>query len=109
MTRESAPAAQRPKTGRTYSGTRGRRPSLLLGISVAAAASAGVLAGCSSANGAAPATSGTGGTPTGAAGTTVATRTVSGVGTVLTDQSGRPGIGMASCTGSGEALGLRPV
>lgn len=89
MTRESAPAAQRRKTGGTYPGTRGRRPSLLLGIGVAAAASAGVLAGCSSANGAAPATSGTGGTPTGGAGATVATRTVSGVGTVLTDQSGK--------------------
>ena len=50
MTRESAPAAQRRKTGGTYSGTRGRRPSLLLGIGAAAA---GVLAGCSSANGAA--------------------------------------------------------
>jgi len=92
MTSEFITAAPRRKTGGTYSGTRGRRPRLLLGIGIAAAASAGVLAGCSSGNGAASAASGsggTGGTPTGTAGVTVATRTVSGVGTVLTDQAGK--------------------
>jgi predicted lipoprotein with Yx(FWY)xxD motif len=62
---------------------------MLLGIGVAAAAAAGVLAGCSSGNGTPAAASGTGGTQTGTTGMTVATRTVSGVGTVLTDQSGK--------------------
>jgi len=91
MTRASTSAARHVKTGRTSTGTRERqrRPRLLLGIGVAAAASAGVLAGCSSGNSAASAASGTGGTPTSTAGVTVATRTVSGVGTVLIDQSGK--------------------
>jgi len=92
MTSEFSTAVPRRKTGGTHSGTRGRRPRLLLGIGVVAAASAGVLAGCSSGNGAASAasgTGGTGGTATGSAGVTVTTRTVSGVGTVLTDQAGK--------------------
>jgi predicted lipoprotein with Yx(FWY)xxD motif len=78
--------------------------SLVAGLTVAAAA--GLLAGCASGNGSAPA-SGAGGTGQQAAGMTIATRAVAGVGTVLTDQSGKTlytpeqeAQHMIKCTGS---------
>jgi predicted lipoprotein with Yx(FWY)xxD motif len=90
MTSESTPAAQGRETGRTYSGARGRLPRRPLVAGLAAVAAAGVLAGCGTGNGSASAASGAGDTQQkGAAAITISTREVSGVGTVLTDQSGK--------------------
>jgi predicted lipoprotein with Yx(FWY)xxD motif len=98
------------QTGRTYSAARGRRPRLALvtGLAgVAGVAVAGLVAGCSSGNGAAPAASGAGGTQQGVSAITVSTRQIAGVGTVLTNQSGKTlytpeqeASGTIKCTGS---------
>jgi predicted lipoprotein with Yx(FWY)xxD motif len=91
-------------TGRTHS--TGRGPVV---AALTAAAAAAVLAGCASGgNGSSSAASGSagGGQQSGAA-TTIASRQVSGVGTVLTDQSGKTlytpeqeANGTIKCTGS---------
>jgi predicted lipoprotein with Yx(FWY)xxD motif len=86
---------------------RGKRPavrgSLIAGL--AAVAVAGLAAGCSS--GSSSAAAGGGGTQQAAAGLTISSRQVSGVGTVLTSQSGRTlytpeqeANGTIKCTGS---------
>jgi predicted lipoprotein with Yx(FWY)xxD motif len=75
---------------------------------LAGLAAAGLLAACSSGNGAAAAAGGTGsGQQKGTAGITVSARTVTGVGTVLTNQSGKTlytpqqeAGGAIKCTGS---------
>lgn len=68
----------------------GRLPHRPLVAGLAGLAAAGLLAACSSGNGAAAAAGGTGsGQQKGSAGITVSARTVTSVGTVLTDQSGK--------------------
>jgi predicted lipoprotein with Yx(FWY)xxD motif len=67
-----------------------RLPHRPLVAGLAGLAAAGLLAACSSGNGAAAAAGGTGsGQQKDASGITVSARTVTGVGTVLTDQSGK--------------------
>jgi predicted lipoprotein with Yx(FWY)xxD motif len=85
-----------------------RLPHRPLVAGLAGLAAAGLLAACSSGNGAAAAAGGTGnGQQKDAGGVTVSARTVSGVGTVLTDQSGKTlyspqqeAGGMIKCTAS---------
>jgi predicted lipoprotein with Yx(FWY)xxD motif len=74
---------------------------------LAAVAVTGLVAACSSGNGTAPAASSGGSTQQGASGITVSTRQITGVGTVLTDQSGKTlyspeqeAGGTIKCTGS---------
>ena len=90
MTSQSSTAVQGREAGRTYPGARGRLPRHPLMAGLAAVAAAGLLAGCgNSGYGSASATAGPGGAPRQAAGVSIATRAVTGVGTVLTDQSGK--------------------
>jgi predicted lipoprotein with Yx(FWY)xxD motif len=99
MTRNPTPAM----TGRTHSTARGP-----LVAALTAAAAAAVLAGCASGSGSSSAASGSaGGAQQGGAAITISSRQVSGVGTVLTDQSGKTlytpeqeANGMIKCTGS---------
>jgi predicted lipoprotein with Yx(FWY)xxD motif len=85
-----------------------RLPHRPLVAGLAAVAAAGVLAACSSGNGTAAAAGGAGnGQQKDASGITVSARTVAGVGTVLTDQSGKTlyspqqeAGGMIRCTAS---------
>lgn len=99
MTSKSTPAAQDMRN-------RGTRPavlgSLIAGLAVAVA---GLVAGCSSGSSSAPA--GSGSTQQATAGLTISSRQVIGVGTVLTNQSGRTlytpeqeASGSIKCTGS---------
>ncbi|MGH3209327.1 MAG: COG4315 family predicted lipoprotein [Trebonia sp.] len=105
MTSVHAQAFQGRGTGRSHSGTRGGLP---LAAVLAAVAAAGLVAGCSSGSSTASAAGGGGGTQAkNAAGVTISTRAVTGVGTVLTDQSGKTlytplqeASGVIKCTGS---------
>jgi predicted lipoprotein with Yx(FWY)xxD motif len=87
MRSKSTSAALLAMTGRTHSIARGRELRGPLVAALAAAAAAGVLAGCASGGGSA--SNGAGGTQPGGAGITISSRQVSGVGPVLTDQSGK--------------------
>jgi predicted lipoprotein with Yx(FWY)xxD motif len=108
MRSKSTTATLLAMTGRTHSTARGRVPRGPLVAAIAAAAAAGVLAGCASGSSSASAASnGAGGTQPGGAGITISSRQVSGVGTVLTDQSGKTlytpeqeANGTIKCTGS---------
>jgi len=100
MTSKSSPAAQDMRSGDTRPAVRG---SLIAGL--AAVATAGLIAACSS--GSSSAAAGGGSTQQAAAGLTISSRPVSGVGTVLTSQSGRTlytpeqeANGSIKCTGS---------
>jgi predicted lipoprotein with Yx(FWY)xxD motif len=107
MRNEHAQTFPGRETGRRHWGTRGR---LRFAGGLAAVAAAGLVAGCasaSSASPAAPAAGGGGSTQANGAGVTISTRVVSGVGTVLTDQSGKTlytpqqeAGGVIKCTGS---------
>lgn len=108
MTSEPRVAAQGREAGETHSAARGRLPRRPLMASLAAVAAAGLLAACSSGNGSAAAagTAG-GGQQAGGGAITISTRMVSGVGMVLTDQSGKTlyspqqeAGGVIKCTGS---------
>jgi predicted lipoprotein with Yx(FWY)xxD motif len=86
---------------------RSRLPRSPLVAGLAAAAVAALVAGCGSGDGAAPAASGAGGPQHDASGITISTRQISGVGTVLTDQTGKTlytpeqeASGTIKCTGS---------
>ena len=88
---DSRSAPQGQETGTMHSGAhdRVRYRALMVGV---AAAVAGLLAACGSGSGngyAAPAGSTSSAQQNAAAGMTISTRTVAGVGTVLTDQSGK--------------------
>lgn len=105
MRSKSTPAARGQETGRRYPGPCDRLCRRPLVAGLAAVAAAGLLAGCGSGNGSASATGGT--HQKDAAGSTIATREVTGVGTVLTDQSGKTlytplqeAGGTIKCTGS---------
>jgi predicted lipoprotein with Yx(FWY)xxD motif len=108
MRSKSTAATLLATTGWTHSTARGRVLRGPLVAAIAAAAAAGVLAGCASGSGSASAASnGAGGTQQGGAGVTISSRQVSGVGTVLTDQSGKTlytpeqeASGTIKCTGS---------
>jgi predicted lipoprotein with Yx(FWY)xxD motif len=108
MRSKSTTAALLAMTGRTHSTARGRVSRGPLVATIAAAAAAGVLAGCASGGGSTSAASnGAGGTQQGGAGTTISSRQLSGVGMVLTDQSGKTlytpeqeANGTIKCTGS---------
>jgi predicted lipoprotein with Yx(FWY)xxD motif len=107
MTSKSTPAAQDAKN-------HGKRPAVLgsLIAGLAAVAVAGLAAGCSSGSSSAPAGGGStqqagGGTQQAVAGLTISSRQVSGIGMVLTNQSGRTlytpeqeASGSIKCTGS---------
>jgi predicted lipoprotein with Yx(FWY)xxD motif len=107
MTSKTTPAAQDMRN-------RGTRPAVrgLLIAGLAAVAVAGLVAGCSSGGSSASAGGGStqqagGGTQQAGAGLTISSRQVSGVGTVLTNQSGRTlytpeqeANGSIKCTGS---------
>ena len=107
MTSKSTAAAQDMRNGGKRPAVRG---SLIAGL--AAVAVAGLVAGCSSGSSSAAAADGStqqavGGTQQAAAGLTISSRQVSGVGTVLTNQSGRTlytpeqeANGSIKCTGS---------
>jgi predicted lipoprotein with Yx(FWY)xxD motif len=107
MTSKSTPAAQASKNHGKRPAARG---SLIAGL--AAVAAAGLIAACGSGGGSAAAGGGStqqagGGTQQAAAGLTISSRQVSGVGTVLTNQSGRTlytpeqeANGSIKCTGS---------
>ena len=108
MRSKSTTATLLATTGWTRSTARGRMLRGPLAAALAAAAAAGVLAGCASGGGSASAAgNGGGGTQQGGAGITISSRQVSGVGTVLTDQSGKTlytpeqeANGTIKCTGS---------
>ena len=107
MTSKSTTAAQDMRNGSKRRAVRG---SLIAAL--AAVAVAGLVAGCSSGSSSAAAADGStqqavGGTQQAAAGLTISSRQVSGVGTVLTNQSGRTlytpeqeANGSIKCTGS---------
>jgi predicted lipoprotein with Yx(FWY)xxD motif len=108
MTSQSIPAVRRREAGNAHAGVPGRRARLPLAAGLAAVAVAGLVAGCSSGNGTASAGTGSasGTQPSGDAPITISTRPVSGVGTVLTDQSGKTlytpqqeAQGVIKCTG----------
>ena len=108
MRSKSTPAALLATTGWTHSTARSRVLRGPLVAALAAAAAAGVLAGCASGGGSTSAAgNGAGSTQPGGAGTMISSRQVSGVGTVLTDQSGKTlytpeqeANGTIKCTGS---------
>jgi len=108
MRSKSTPAALLATTGWTHSTARSRGLRGPLVAALAAAAAAGVLAGCASGGGSTSAAgNGAGSTQPGGAGTMISSRQVSGVGTVLTDQSGKTlytpeqeANGTIKCTGS---------
>jgi predicted lipoprotein with Yx(FWY)xxD motif len=108
MRSKSIPATLLATTGWTYSTARSQVLRGPLVAALTAATAAGVLAGCASGGGSASAASnGAGGTQPGGAGITISSRQVSGVGTVLTDQSGKTlytpeqeANGTIKCTGS---------
>jgi predicted lipoprotein with Yx(FWY)xxD motif len=108
MRSKSTSAVLLATTGWTHSTARGRGLRGPLVAALAATSAAGVLAGCASGGGSASSVSnGTGGTQPGGAGITISSRQVSGVGTVLTDQSGKTlytpeqeANGTIKCTGS---------
>jgi len=93
MASESKPPAWVRETVRTTRGARGWLSHHPLVTGLSAAALAGLLAACSSGNGSTAATAGAAGAAGGqqkdAGVIAISTRTVAGVGTVLTDQSGR--------------------
>jgi predicted lipoprotein with Yx(FWY)xxD motif len=103
MRSRSTSPAHLAMTGRTRSTARGP-----LVAALTAAAAAAVLAGCASGNGSSSAASGSaGGARQSGAAITISSRQVSGVGTVLTDQSGKTlytpeqeANGTIKCTGS---------
>jgi predicted lipoprotein with Yx(FWY)xxD motif len=108
MASESKPSAGGREIARTTLGARGwlARHPLVTGL--AATALAGLLAACGSGNGSPAAAGGAADGPQQVAGQlTISTRTVAGVGTVLTDQSGKTlytsqqeARGVIKCTGS---------
>jgi predicted lipoprotein with Yx(FWY)xxD motif len=106
MRKRFAPA-EGTETGETRPAARARLPRSPLVAGLAAVAVAGLVAGCSSGSSTASAASGTGGTQSGASAITISTRQITGVGTVLTDQSGKTlyspeqeASGMIKCTGA---------
>ena len=91
MASDSRPVPQGQETGTMHPGAfdRVRYRALMVGV---AAAAAGLLVACGSGSGngySAPASGTSSAQQNAAAGMTVSTRTVAGVGTVLTDQSGK--------------------
>jgi len=108
MASESKPVAGGQGTARTNRGAHGQLARNPLVTGLAAAALAGLLAACGSGSGSTAAAGGAAGGPRQDAGQlAVATRTVAGVGTVLTDQSGKTlytpqqeARGVIKCTGS---------
>ena len=108
MSSEPRTGAQGREAGEAHSGTRGRLSRRPLMAGLAAVAAAGLLAACSSGNGPAAATGPAGNGQQQDAGVpTISTRMVTGVGMVLTDQSGKTlysptqeGHGVIKCTGS---------
>jgi predicted lipoprotein with Yx(FWY)xxD motif len=106
MSSEPRMAAQGREAGEAHSGTRGRLSRRPLVAGLAAVAAAGLLAACSGGNGPAAA-AGSAGNGKDAGATTISTRMVTGVGMVLTDQSGKTlysprqeAHGAIKCTGS---------
>jgi predicted lipoprotein with Yx(FWY)xxD motif len=104
MRSKSTLAALLAMTGSTHSAIRGRVPHGPLVAALAVAAATAVLVGCGGGNGSASAAGSSAG---GGAGITISSRQVSGVGTVLTDQSGKTlytpeqeANGTIKCTGS---------
>jgi predicted lipoprotein with Yx(FWY)xxD motif len=106
MRTKFTPAAEGAKTGETHAAANGWLPRSPIVAGLAAVAGAGLLAACSSGNGSATAASGAGGGQQGTSAVTVSTRPVSGIGTVLTNQSGmtlytpkQEASGTIKCTG----------
>jgi predicted lipoprotein with Yx(FWY)xxD motif len=106
MRSKSTSAALLATTGWTHSTARSRVLRGPLVAAIATTSAAGVLAGCASGGGSASAAGNGGGTQQGA-GITISSRQVSGIGTVLTDQSGKTlytpeqeANGTIKCTGS---------
>ena len=108
MASESKPVAGDRETARTNLGAYGWLAQYPIVTGLAAAALAGLLAACGSGSGSTAAAGGAAGGPQQDADRlAVATRTVAGVGTVLTDQSGKTlyasqqeARGVIKCTGS---------
>ena len=107
MESELMAAAQGEQAASPSRGGRGRlfRRPLLAGLSAVAVAV--LVAACSNGNGSAAAADGTSSTQKDSGGTTISTRAIPGVGTVLTDQSGKTlysplqeAHGMITCTAS---------
>jgi len=107
MSSEPRTAAQGSEAGEAHSGTRGRLSRRPLVAGLAAVAAASLLAACSSGNGPAAAAGPAANGQQDAGASMISTRMVTGIGMVLTDQSGKTlyspqqeAHGAIKCTGS---------